>query len=465
MTRTKMRDETRPPAQNTPALDDSTPPTSVIQVIKSNKLIEGQARLTTRQQKLLAACIALVNPQGDYPNGITVELTDDQIQALTGIPKRTIVTFIDDAAKAYHSIPIETPGKKKGAPDYINIALRSWYDPDERVLRMTFHPKMEAELLNLPEYTRYALQYLVRLDSKYAIRLFELISKVWNKKRPGPQYWRVSLRDLYYPLGLIDIHGKPVVKSYTKSVSEFRRRVLDPAIKQINEHTMFTLTAQPYRRGRAIGGMSFTIDQKEFAAQRQPALDASDDPQQALQAALVDAGVAANVAGVIVNRYDLKVVQDNLQYMKRQIEGGMMVRSPGALLNTLLAYNVANLPDVANPYSEMYRGNKHAREFVKRVGMKVWWKLPSALREEIEALGGFTQHPVTMPDYLMFEDTAQTGSYDEAALCLNLEEIPDLWEYQYKKEMRDNEDLPLTENGEGETYDMLDLIAGQDESE
>jgi hypothetical protein len=65
----------------------------------------------------------------------------------------------------------------------------------------------------------------------------------------------------------------------------------------------------------------------------------------------------------------------------------------------------------------------------------------------------------------MFEDTAQTGSYDEAALCLNLEEIPDLWEYQYKKEMRDNEDLPLTENGEGETYDMLDLIAGQDESE
>lgn len=399
-------------------------------VNKSNKLVEGQTKLTARQQKVLAASIALINPKASYPNGITVELTDDQIEALTGIEKRVIFRFIDDAARAYHSIPIETPGKKKGTVDYINIALRSKYDPQERVFKITFHPEMESELLQLAEYTKYELRYLVDMDSKYSIRLYELLTKIYNKQKGGSQYWRVRLNSLYFPLGLTDINGKPLTKSYINTFAAFRRRVLEPACEEITSKTDLSVTYSSYRAGRTIGGVIFSIERKDRSLKDVPKIGGEEpNPQDAMR----EMGIADNVADTLAARYSKDVIESNVAYLKERLRLGRKVDNVTSYLNYLLKHNIAGLPDVANPYSAKYANNKAGCEFVKRLVLPIWWKLDEGLRETLETKGAtFATHLVTSEDYETFVAVVKNQGVEEAELLFDTDELKDKWEADYK---------------------------------
>ena len=50
-----------------------------------------------------------------------------------------------------------------------------------------------------------------------------------------------------------------------KAMNHFKARVLDVAIKQINEHTDITVKYEQHKRGRSISGFSFTFTQKNTA--------------------------------------------------------------------------------------------------------------------------------------------------------------------------------------------------------
>ena len=46
---------------------------------------------------------------------------------------------------------------------------------------------------------------------------------------------------------------------------DFKKRVLDPAIKQINEHTDITVKVEQHKTGRSITGFSFKFKPKQQA--------------------------------------------------------------------------------------------------------------------------------------------------------------------------------------------------------
>ena len=48
-------------------------------------------------------------------------------------------------------------------------------------------------------------------------------------------------------------------------MNNFKSRVLEPSIKQINEHTDITVTYEQHKRGRTISGFSFRFKQKQEA--------------------------------------------------------------------------------------------------------------------------------------------------------------------------------------------------------
>jgi plasmid replication initiation protein len=393
-----------------------------ITISKSNKIIEAQNRLNTREQKVLAACLALINPLGEYPNGITVELTDQQLEGLTGIKKKNLYDFIEKAAKNYHSIPIETPGKKKGTVDYINIAHRSTYDPEERKFTITFHSEMEEHLIELVRYTRYELQYLVKLSTKYAMRLYELICMTYNLKKGGVQYWRVPLEDLYFPLGLTDITGKAEVQSYIDSYSSFRRRVLEPSIAQINKKTNFRLHYGTYKRGKVIAGITFQI-----ARQSVPEVLTLDE-QGSLEEQLVALGIANTTVKRWIDRHGRDRIQSNLRIYQNRIELGQTITNPAAYLNFLVTNNVAELPDVANPYSVRYKNNKHLREFVSRILVPIWWDLDEVLRYSLaENDVSLKTHVITSNDIDDFIAIAKSSSVDEAEALIDRETIKFDW--------------------------------------
>ena len=98
-------------------------------------------------------------------------------------------------------------------------------------------------------YTEYELKQVVGLQSEYAIRLYELIIQWRSVGKTNP----ISLEGLREKLGLVDEY---------KRIEAFKRRVLDLAVKQINEHTDITVDYEQYKQGRVIMGFTFKFKLK-----------------------------------------------------------------------------------------------------------------------------------------------------------------------------------------------------------
>ncbi|MEH6768249.1 MULTISPECIES: replication initiation protein RepM [Psychrobacter] len=99
-------------------------------------------------------------------------------------------------------------------------------------------------------YTEYELKQVVGLQSEYAIRLYELIIQ-WRSVGTTSQ---ISLVELREKLGLVDEYQR---------IEAFKRRVLDLAITQINEHTDITSEYEQHKQGRVITGFTFKFKVKK----------------------------------------------------------------------------------------------------------------------------------------------------------------------------------------------------------
>ncbi|AGP50154.1 hypothetical protein PSYCG_00150 (plasmid) [Psychrobacter sp. G] len=99
-------------------------------------------------------------------------------------------------------------------------------------------------------YTEYELKQVVGLQSEYAIRLYELIIQ-WRSVGKTNQ---ISLLELREKLGLVDEY---------KRIEAFKRRVLDLALKQVNDHTDITAEYEQHKEGKVITGFTFRFKVKK----------------------------------------------------------------------------------------------------------------------------------------------------------------------------------------------------------
>ncbi|WP_180192581.1 replication initiation protein RepM, partial [Acinetobacter sp. 10FS3-1] len=127
------------------------------------------------------------------------------------------------------------------------------YIDDSATLEITFAPDVVPLITRLEQqFTSYQLKQVTQLTSKYAIRLYELII-AWREVGKVPQ---IELSDFRNRIGLENTE-------YT-AMCDFKKRVLEPAIKQINEHTDIVTTYEQHKKGRSITGFSFKFKQKQI---------------------------------------------------------------------------------------------------------------------------------------------------------------------------------------------------------
>lgn len=103
------------------------------------------------------------------------------------------------------------------------------------------------------QYTEYELKQVSALQSEYAIRLYEQLIR-WRSTGKVPQ---MQLEELRNKLG--------VEPEQYKQMNNFKAKVLDRALKQINEHTDITADYRQHKKGKAITGFTFTFKQKKSA--------------------------------------------------------------------------------------------------------------------------------------------------------------------------------------------------------
>jgi plasmid replication initiation protein len=120
------------------------------------------------------------------------------------------------------------------------------------LLEITFAPDVVPLVTRLEEhFTSYQAKQVAHLTSKYATRLYELLI-AWREVGKVPQ---IEISEFRNRLGLLD-------DEYT-AMHNFKKRVLEPSIQQINEHTDITVTYEQHKKGRLISGFSFKLKQKQ----------------------------------------------------------------------------------------------------------------------------------------------------------------------------------------------------------
>ena len=102
-------------------------------------------------------------------------------------------------------------------------------------------------------YTEYELQQVSSLQSEYAIRLYELMMQ-WKTVGKVP---KIELQDLRNKLGV-----EP--EQYAR-MTNFKAKVLDHAIKQINKYTDITADYDQHKQGKTITAFTFKFKAKPSA--------------------------------------------------------------------------------------------------------------------------------------------------------------------------------------------------------
>jgi plasmid replication initiation protein len=106
-------------------------------------------------------------------------------------------------------------------------------------------------------FTSYELAAALRLTSKYAKRIYPLCSQ-WKDQGETKKY---DIEDFKKMLGLLDEKGN----DKTTRISDLKSKVLDIAVKQINEHTELHISYSLEKKGKAFKNIVFTVKPQALA--------------------------------------------------------------------------------------------------------------------------------------------------------------------------------------------------------
>ena len=228
-------------------------------VVKDNALINASYNLERTEQRLVM--LAIINAR-ELGQGITadskLEIHASDYAKLFNVSPDASYKALKDAVNNLFNRQFSYTAeyKKTGKVGIVRSrwVSRIFYVDDLALLEITFAPDVVPLITRLEEhFTKYEAKQVAHLTSKYATRLYELLI-AWREVGKVPQ---LELSEFRNRLGLVD-------SEYT-AMSDFKKRVLEPSIKQINEHTDITVTYEQHKKGRTITGFSFRFKQKQQA--------------------------------------------------------------------------------------------------------------------------------------------------------------------------------------------------------
>ena len=218
-------------------------------VVKHNSIIQKtRYSLSTQQQKVLLYTISKIQPGDDDFKEYEFDLKD--LCVLFGIESHgnTYANF-RDSIKELADASFWLLDKEK------NSVLVRWFSKviisnDNTKVNIRFDADLKPWLLELAgQFTSYELSNTLLMKSKYSIRIYEIL-----KSYEAIGMYKTDIDTLKI---LLDCAGD------YKVFADFRRRVLDVAINEINEYSDLQIEMTPLRTNRAFTHLMFMIEKKD----------------------------------------------------------------------------------------------------------------------------------------------------------------------------------------------------------
>ena len=223
-------------------------------VVKHNALINASYNLDLVEQRLILLAIVEARQSN---TGITADkpLSVHAASYINhfGVVKHTAYEALKVACKGLFNRQFSYQEQRGGGIAQVTTRWVSQiaYIENTATVEMIFSPAVVPLVTELEKhFTSYELEQVSGLSSAYAVRLYEILI-AWRSTGKVPM---IELEEFRNRLGV-------GVNEYSKMVN-FKTRVLDLAINQINEHTDITASYEQHKRGRVIIGFSFLFKQK-----------------------------------------------------------------------------------------------------------------------------------------------------------------------------------------------------------
>ena len=227
-------------------------------VVKDNALINASYNLEVTEQRLILLSIIRARETGQgISSDSKLEIHASDYSSRFDVTKEAAYNALKNAVNNLFERKFSFKEIHKDTNKEIVVKSR-WvsriaYVDDLATLEITFAPDVVPLITRLEKhFTSYQLKQVAQLTSKYAIRLYEFLI-AWRNVGKTPV---ISLSDFREKLGL-------EINEYQKMVN-FKSRVLEPAIKQINELTDIHVKYEQYKTGRSISALSFTFKHKKI---------------------------------------------------------------------------------------------------------------------------------------------------------------------------------------------------------
>ncbi|WP_060688740.1 RepB family plasmid replication initiator protein [Persicobacter diffluens] len=153
-------------------------------------------------------------------------------------------------------IHVEIPGKKISAfPLFKEIS----YLEEEGTIEVKLNDVLKPLWDNYTQFTSLNLRHGILLRGKHTKRIFDYVSSLVNFQKAYKKYPQIPIADFKELLGL-----EP--NQYAK-YNLFRDKVLDLAVREINEKTDLRVAYEEIRRGRKVLSLKWSISREKVSTE------------------------------------------------------------------------------------------------------------------------------------------------------------------------------------------------------
>ena len=219
---------------------------SLVKITKSNHLVEASYSLTLQEQRLILSCLAKVDSRNEAPKEIT--LSAQEYADTMRLDAKNAYRELRKAADKLYSRNIVLKNEEK-TEEFRWIQRKLTYAKGAAKITLVWSDEVLRYISQLKRrFTTYRLADVARLNTSYAIRLYELLIQFNSTKQRS-----ITVKDFRSYLILTDKY--PLFR-------ELNRRVIKPALKEINAHSNLDVSCYTEKQGKNIVALIFDFEEK-----------------------------------------------------------------------------------------------------------------------------------------------------------------------------------------------------------
>jgi plasmid replication initiation protein len=251
-------------------------------VVKDNALINASYYLSLTEQRLILLAIIQARAEKMTSSNEFKVQVSSYINAF-GVERSTAYEALQKAVdtlinRRFSYYRIVNDQQEKVTTNWVQSVA---YATNESYIKIKFTDDVMPLITQLEKhFTSYQLEQVKDLSSIYAIRLYELMMQ-WRSSGKTQQ---IPIDELRYKLGIEPDQYKQMVN--------FKTKVLDFAIDQINEHTDIKASYEQHKEGRSITGFTFTFKPKQKPKAKADEVSRDDKTGDLFNHGLTDAQLA-----------------------------------------------------------------------------------------------------------------------------------------------------------------------------